>query len=97
MSKKSDITDLSEYREGWRVIPEEDLVQAESIMVRSLAHSNNVPDRVERMREILDRAGFCFESKQDLVEFINRKSLVLEIYDTNFVVIRGEFLEDIET
>lgn len=89
----TDITDLSEYREGWRDMPEKTAILVESIIVRSLASCLNVPDRVERLREILDRANLVFESADDLVEFIKKESNFLEIDDDHFVMLKAEFVE----
>lgn len=89
----SDVTDLSEYREGWRDMPDDLAVLVEDTLVRVLAHAYNVPDKVERLREILDRHNLVFESSEDLVEFIKRKSMVLEIDEDHFVSIKGDFIE----
>lgn len=89
----ADITDLSEYREGWRDMPDELFVQVEMTLVQCLAVCLNVPDRVERLREVLDRANLVFESKDDLVEFV-RKSDFLEVDDEEqFVTIQASFVE----
>jgi len=89
----ADVTDLSEYREGWRDMPDELFVQVEMTLVQCLAVCLNVPDQIERLREILDRSNLVFESSDDLVEFV-KKSNFLEVDDEEqFVMIRASFVE----
>jgi DNA-binding transcriptional regulator/RsmH inhibitor MraZ len=92
---KDNVTDLSEYKEGWRDMPDDLSIQVEEEIITALAHCYNVPDTVERLREILDRANFAFESKDDLVAFIKKKANVLEIDEDGYVSISGDFIASV--
>jgi len=92
---KENVTDLSEYKEGWRDMPDNLSLLVEEEIIKALAHCYNVPDTVERLREILDRADFVFESKDDLVMFIKKKANVLEINEDGYVNISGDFIASV--
>jgi hypothetical protein len=89
----ADVTDLSEYREGWRDMPDDTYVAVEMTLVQCLSVCLNVPDRVERLREILDRSNYVFESSDDLVEFVKQSSFLEVDDEEEFVMIRASFVE----